>query len=201
MIRVLIAEDERLIREALAVLLSLEDDIEVVAQTGTGDEVVGLAAAHRCDVAVLDIDMPGINGLTAAERLRSDQPGCAVIVLTSHGRPGYLRRAVHAGVRGFLTKEVAGDRLAQIVREVHGGGRYIDPVLASDAIAVGESPLSRRELEVLRLAEDGRPLPRIAEELSLSEGTVRNYVSAAIQKLGASSKLHAIRIATQAGWL
>jgi two-component system, NarL family, response regulator DesR len=201
MIRILIAEDEQLIRDALVTLLSLEADLDVVAQTGRGDNVVDLIENRGCDVAVVDIDMPGMNGLVAAEQVHQARPGFPLIIITSHGRPGYLRRAVQAGVRGFLTKDAPGEKLADVVRTVHGGGRYIDPELAADALAVGECPLTARELDLLRLAEDGRPLAAIAVDVSLSEGTVRNYMSAAMAKLGVDNKVAAARLARRMGWL
>jgi two-component system response regulator DesR len=201
MIRVVIAEDQRLVRAALVTLVSLEEDITIVAEAGTGDEVMALANRTECDVAVLDIDMPGMDGLVTAEKLRAARPDIAVIMLTSHGRPGYLRRGVKAGARGFVTKDIPGKQLANVIREVHGGGRYLDPEIAADAMFVGECPLGPRELEILRLAEDGRPLANIAQDLSLREGTVRNYISAAISKLGVDNKVSAIRYARNMGWL
>lgn len=201
MIRVLIAEDERLLRDAMTTVLSLEDDILVVAQTGSGAEVASLVVSERCDVALLDIDMPGMNGFEAAEALRALPSSVPVVILTAQGRPGYLRRALQAGVRGFVTKDVSGSQLAVIIRQVHAGGRYIDPEVAEDAMFVGECPLGPRELEVLRLAEGGRSLGTVARELSLSEGTVRNYMSAAMSKLGAGNRLSAIKHARSMGWL
>lgn len=201
MIRVLIAEDEQLVRDALVTLLSLEPDIDVVARTDRGDDVVELVRRHECDVALLDIDMPGMSGLDAAEKLHAAGPACAVVIVTSHGRPGYLSRAVRSGVRGFVTKDTPGTRLAEVIREVHQGGRYVDPDIAADAVLIGECPLGARELEILRLAEDGRPLAAIAGEISLSEGTVRNYMSSAISKLGVDNRIGAIRFAQRMGWL
>ncbi|MER6951355.1 response regulator transcription factor [Nonomuraea sp. NPDC000554] len=199
--KVVIAENESLIREALTALLDLEDDIEVVAAAPSGDQVLDLVERHAADLALLDMDMPGLNGIQVAELLCKARPGFPVIILTSHGRPGYLQRAIKSGVRGFLTKEVSIDRLVQVIREVQAGGRYVDPGIAADAIAAGDNPLSPRELEILKLAEDGRPLSEIAGKLHLSEGTVRNHMSSAIAKLGASNKTTAVRIAVQAGWL
>lgn len=201
MISVLIADDEQLIRSALAALLSLEEDIDVVALTGNGDEVPRLVAQHNCEVVLLDIDMRGTNGIDVAEKLHSVNPDTAIVMLTSHGRPGYLKRAVTAGARGFVTKDISADRLATLIREVRAGGRYLDPELAADAMFVGECPLGPRELEVLRLAEDGRSLASIARMVSLREGTVRNYLSAAITKLGVENRVGAIRLARSMGWL
>ncbi|SEK89482.1 two-component system, NarL family, response regulator DesR [Streptacidiphilus jiangxiensis] len=201
MIRVLIAEDQELVRTALARLVSLEDDITVVAEAADGEETMVLATQVACDVAVLDIDMPGMDGLITAEKLRVAHPEISVLLLTSHGRPGYLRRGVQAGARGFVTKNISGSRLADVIREVHAGGRYLDPEIAADAMFIGECPLGPRELEILRLAEDGRPLASIAHDLALSEGTVRNYMSAAVTKLGVGNRAGAVRYAQSMGWL
>lgn len=198
MIRVLLADDEHLIRGALAALLDLEDGLSVVAEIGRGDEVAGAIAEHRPDVAVLDIEMPGVDGLTAAEQVASS---CGVVILTSMARPGYLRRAMTAGVRGFLGKDASADELATAIRKVHEGGRYLDAELAAAAMSAGESPLTAREADALRLAADGASIAGIAAELHLTEGTVRNYVSNAITKLGADTRLEAIRTAQRMGWL
>lgn len=201
MIKVLLADDHALIREALALLLGAEQGIEVVADVGRGDEAVERALALRPDVCVLDIDMPGLDGLAAAERLAHDLPGCRLVIVTAHGRPGNLRRAMAAGVRGFLGKDTPGARLAQVVRQVHEGTRYIDPQLAADALAADECPLTPRELDALRAAADGSPVSRIARGLGLSEGTVRNYLSAAVTKLGAANRHAAVQTARDLGWL
>jgi two-component system response regulator DesR len=202
MIRVLLAEDEQLLRDALTTLLNLEHDIRVVAGTGRGDEVTELVREHRCEVAVLDIDMPGADGITAAQRLTDlADVNCAVVILTTYGKPGYLRRAVQAGVRGFVTKDIEGNRLAEVIREIHKGGRYIDPEIAADALLAGECPLGSRELQILRLAESGRPLAEIAREVSLSEGTVRNYISGAVAKLGVPNRTAAVQFSRRMGWL
>jgi two-component system response regulator DesR len=198
---VLIAEDETLIRDSLAMILSYEDDIEVVALTGDGNAVPDLLRGSDAGLAILDIDLDGSNGLDVAERVRAELPRVAVMILTSHGRPGYLYRAMEAGVRGFLTKDVAAARLADVVRTVHRGDRYIDPEIAADAIAAGHNPLSRREREVLSLSGQGLQLTEIAARLSLSEGTVRNYMSSAITKLGTTNKVAAFRLAGEAGWI
>ncbi|RPK69056.1 Transcriptional regulatory protein DevR (DosR) [Streptomyces sp. ADI96-02] len=201
MIRVLLADDEHLIRGALASLLGLEDDIDVVAQAGTGDEALAMAVAHRPDVAVLDLRMPVLDGVVVAERLRDTLPGCASMIVTSHAGPGALKRALSVGVRGFVPKTVSARELARIIRTVHTGSRYIDQELAADAIAAGESPLTPREAELLAYAEDGAPVSDIASRASLSAGTVRNYLSAAAAKLGAENRHVAARIARERGWL
>lgn len=201
MIRVLLADDHSLIREALVLLLQTEDGIEVVADVGRGDEAVKQALALRPDVCVLDIDMPGLDGLAAAERLAVELPACRMVIVTAYGRPGNLRRAMAAGVRGFLGKDTPGARLAEVVRQVHEGARYIDPQLAADALAAEECPLTPRELDALRAAADGSPVSRIARALGLSEGTVRNYLSAAVTKLGVDNRHAAVRAARELGWL
>jgi two-component system response regulator DesR len=196
--RVLLADDEHLVRGAIAALLDLEDGIEVVAQVGRGDEVLPAVAEHRPDVAVLDIEMPGMDGLSAAEQISSQ---CKIVILTSLGRPGYLRRAMAAGVSGFLGKDASAEELAMAIRKVQAGGRYLDAELAAAAMAAGDSPLTEREREALRLAGDGATISRIAGELHLTEGTVRNYLSSAMTKLNAQNRLEAIRTAQRMGWL
>ncbi|MFI7614934.1 response regulator transcription factor [Nonomuraea terrae] len=196
--RVLLADDEHLIRGAIAALLDLEDGIEVVAQVGRGDEVVAAVAEHRPDVAVLDIEMPGMDGLSAAEQISTQ---CKIVILTSLGRPGYLRRAMAAGVSGFLGKDASAEELAMAIRKVQGGGRYLDAELAAAAMAAGDSPLTERERDALRLAGDGATIARIAGELHLTEGTVRNYLSSAMTKLDAQNRLEAIRTAQRMGWI
>ncbi|GAB3663013.1 response regulator transcription factor [Actinocorallia lasiicapitis] len=201
MIRVLLADDHHMVREALALLLGTEDGIEVIADVGRGDEAVDRAMALRPDVCVLDIDMPGLDGLTAAERLNRSLPSCKVVIVTGHGRPGNLRRAMAAGVRGFLGKDTPGSRLAEVIKQVHEGARYIDPQLAADALAAEECPLTPRELDALRAAADGSPISRIARTLNLSEGTVRNYLSAAVTKLNTTNRHTAVQAAQSRGWL
>ncbi|REE95448.1 LuxR family two component transcriptional regulator [Thermomonospora umbrina] len=201
MIRVLLADDHLLIREALVLLLETEDGIDVVADVGRGDDAVARARELRPDVAVLDIDMPGMDGLAAAERLSRDLPGCRLIVVTAHGRPGNLRRAMAAGVRGFLGKDTPGAQLARVIRQVAGGARHIDPQLAADALAAEECPLTPRELDALRAAADGSPISRIARSLGLSEGTVRNYLSSTVIKLSADNRHSAVRVARDRGWI
>ncbi|MET8542909.1 response regulator transcription factor [Kitasatospora sp. NPDC004799] len=200
-VRVLLADDEHLIRGALAALLSLEDDIEVVAQAGSGPEALAMAQTHRPDVAVLDLQMPGKDGIEVAAQLRLQLPDCRCMIVTGHGRPGYLKRALEVGVRGFLPKTVSAADLAGIIRTVRSGGRYVDPELAADAISAGETPLTPRETDVLELAADGTPVAEIAERASLSQGTVRNYLSSAATKLGAENRHAAVRIAREHGWI
>ncbi|CAL9449741.1 Transcriptional regulatory protein DesR [Nocardiopsis dassonvillei] len=201
MIKIVLADDEHLVRGAIAALLSLEDDLEVVAEVGRGDLVADAVREHTADVAVLDIEMPGATGLEVAARLKEAAPACGVVILTSFGRPGYLRRALSAGARGFLAKDAPVNQLAGAIRRVHGGGRYIDTDLAAAAMVGGESPLTERETEVLRAAADGATVARIAAALHLSEGTVRNYLSNAIGKVGADNRMAAIRTAQDMGWL
>ena len=200
-IRVLLAEDQEMIREALAALLSFEDDIEVVAQVGRGDEVTPAALASKPDVALLDIEMPGMDGLTAAAALSQASPGTKIVILTTFGRPGYLRRAMEAGASGFVVKDSPADRLARTIRQVLSGQRVIDPELAAAALAEGASPLTPRERDVLVASQDGATIAEIAAALYLSEGTVRNYLSACIQKTGARNRTEALRVAEERGWL
>ncbi|MER5867871.1 response regulator transcription factor [Kitasatospora sp. NPDC002040] len=200
-IRILLADDEHLIRGAMAALLALEDDLTVVAEAASGPEALAMAKAHRPDVAVLDLQMPGLDGLEVATELRRVLPDCRTMIVTGHGRPGYLKRALEVGVRGFLPKTVSAADLAGIIRTVRGGGRYVDPELAADAIAAGESPLTPRETDVLELAADGTSIAEIAARAALSPGTVRNYLSAAATKLGAENRHAAVRIAREHGWI
>ncbi len=201
MIRVLIAEDQVMVRGALATLLGLEPDIEVVAHVGSGDVVVSTAERVSPDVALLDIEMPGLDGLAAAEELHRALPDCVVIILTTFGRPGYLRRAMDAGATGFLVKDGPAEELAAAIRRAAVGERVIDPALAAAALSAGPNPLSPREREVLVAAADGATNAHIAQRLMLSEGTVRNYLSAAIQKTGAANRVDAAHIAERQGWL
>ena len=201
MIRVLIAEDQAMIREALAALLSFEEDIDVVAQVGRGDEVAVAATEAHPDVALLDIEMPGMDGLTAAIELRKRCPEIKIVILTTFGRPGYLRRAMESGVSAFIVKDSPADKLAQTIRKVLAGQRVIDPDLAAAALAEGTSPLTPREADVLAHAADGATVAEIAATLYLSEGTVRNYLSSCIQKTGARNRAEALRIADERGWL
>ncbi|VXB83403.1 response regulator transcription factor [Nocardioides sp. AX2bis] len=198
-IRVLLADDEHLIREALGQLLGLEDDLEVVGQAASGDEAV--LRADGVDVAVLDLQMPGLDGIAVAEQLARTHPACGVVIVTSHGRPGHLKRALTAGVRGFLPKTTSARTLAEVVRRVHAGGRHVDPELAAEAIAAGDSPLTPREADVLELASDGAPVEEIAARAALSPGTVRNYLSNAVGKLGAANRHDACAVARRMGWI
>ncbi|GAB3101599.1 response regulator [Isoptericola nanjingensis] len=201
MIRLLLADDQALVRGALAALLDLETDLEVVAQVGRGDEVLDAARASAADVALLDVEMPGLDGIAAAAALRRELPECRSLVVTTFGRPGYLRRALDAGASGFVVKDTPADQLADAVRRVHAGLRAVDPDLAVASLAVGASPLTERERHVLALAADGGTVAQVAAEAFLSEGTVRNYLSAAMGKTGARTRSEAVRIAQDNGWL
>ena len=201
MIRVLLAEDQGTVRDALAILLGLQPDIEVVATVARGDEVVGAAVVARPDVALLDIEMPGLTGLEAAAQLRDRLPSCKVLILTTFGRPGYLRRAMASGVVGFLVKEAPAAQLAGAIRRARAGARVVDPALATAALSEGDSPLTERERDVLAATARGQSIAEIARALYLTEGTVRNYLSEAIQNLGAQNRVEAARIAEQQGWL
>ncbi|GAA3560798.1 response regulator transcription factor [Amycolatopsis ultiminotia] len=201
MIRVLLADDQAMVRGALATVLDLEPDMAVVAQIGTGDEVVAAAKESSPDVALLDVQMPGTDGLTAAARLREALPGCRVIICTTFGRPGYLARAMAAGAVGFVVKDAPPEQLVEAVRRVHSGLRVVDPALAAESLATGVSPLTAREYDVLRAAKDGSTVADIARELFLSDGTVRNHLSAAIGKTGARTRAEAVRLAEERGWL
>jgi two-component system response regulator DesR len=200
-VRVLLAEDQGMMRGALALLLGLEDDMEVVAQVGAGDRIVEEALAVRPDVALLDIELPGRSGLDAAAELRDRLPGCRVLILTTFGRPGYLRRAMEAGAAGFLVKDGPVEELAGAIRRVLRGERVIDPALAAAALSAGPNPLTPREQDVLNASADGATVADIAERLFLSESTVRNYLSAAIGKTGTRNRMEAVRAARQNGWL
>jgi two-component system response regulator DesR len=200
-IRILLADDEHLIRGALAALLGLEDDLDVVAQAATGREALALARALRPDVAVLDLQLPDLDGVAVAEVLHDELPSCRTMIVTSHGGPGHLKRALTGGVRGFLAKTVSAEILASVVRTVHGGGRYVDPQLAAEAITAGDSPLTAREADVLSKAADGAPVEEIAQRAALSTGTVRNYLSSAVGKTGAANRHEAARIARSRGWI
>ncbi|GAA0394210.1 response regulator transcription factor [Microbispora corallina] len=201
MIRVLLAEDQGMMRGALALLLGLEDDIEVVAQVASGDEIVPAALDARPDVALLDIEMPGRNGLDAAAELRRRVPSCRVLILTTFGRPGYLRRAMEAGADGFLVKDGPVEELAGAIRRVLRDERVIDPALAAAALGTGPSPLTDRERDVLAAAADGSTIADIAARLHLSESTVRNYLSSSIGKTGTRNRIEAARLARHNGWL
>jgi two-component system, NarL family, response regulator DesR len=201
MIRVLIAEDMHMIRGALTALLALEPDMEVVAELERGDEIVDTALRTRPDVAVLDIGLPGLDGLTAAEQLHDRLPECRTLVLTGMTRPGNLLRALKVGVRGFIPKDAPAQMLADGIRKVATGQRVIDPELVAAALETGASPLTGRETDVLREAENGTTTEAIGAQLALAPATVRNYLSNAISKTGARNRIDAIRIARDAGWL
>ena len=200
MIRVLLAEDQAMMRGALAALLSLESDIEVLGTVGDGEAAVREAHRLAPDILVSDIEMPGLTGIEVAQRVARFDAPCKVVILTTFARPGYLRRALDAGVSGYLIKDAPSEQLAAALRTVHRGGRVIDPQLAVDAWSEAD-PLSDRERQVLRMAGDGKATADIGAELGLSQGTVRNYLSEAIGKIGASNRIDAQRIARQKGWL
>jgi two-component system response regulator DesR len=200
-IRVLIAEDQAMVRGALSALLTLEDDFEIVAEISRGDEVVPAALDSLPDVALLDIEMPGGDGLTAAAVLWERLPSCRVIILTTFGRAGYLKRAMESGAAGFLLKDSPASELATAIRRVMHGERVVDPVLAAAALSEGESPLTEREREVLVASANGATIEEVARKLYLSEGTVRNYLSNAIKKLDARNRVEAARLAERKGWL
>ncbi|HEX7354249.1 MAG TPA: response regulator transcription factor [Mycobacteriales bacterium] len=201
MIRVLLADDQHLVRGALASLLALEDDIEVVGEVGRGDQVVDAVVRLDPDVALLDVEMPGLDGLAAASAVHATAPGTRVLILTTFGRPGFLRRAMEAGALGFVTKDAPAQELADAVRTVASGRRVVDPTLAAATLAGGPSPLTGRERDVLVAARDGATVGDIAGRLFLSEGTVRNYLSSAIAKTGTRNRLEALRFADDQGWL
>jgi two-component system response regulator DesR len=201
MIRILIAEDQAMMRGALAVLLDLEADLEVVAQVSTGEEVVAAAQRERADVALLDIELPGMSGLDAAASLRDAVPSCAVLIVTTFGRPGYLRRALEVGARGFLVKDGPVEGLAAAIRRVRAGETVVDPGLAAAALASGPNPLTPRECDVLRAAASGASVADVAGVVHLSESTVRNYLSATIAKTGTRNRMEAVLVAQGKGWL
>ena len=200
MIRILVAEDQAMVLGALTALLDIEDDFEVVAQARSGDEALTLALKHRPDVVVTDIEMPGLTGLDLAAQLREKGCNCRIVILTTFARPGYLRRALEVGASGYLLKDAPSAQLADAIRRVAAGGRAIDPSLATEAWTEPD-PLTDRERQVLRLADEGLSGAEIAKRLKLSEGTVRNYLSESIGKLGARNRVEAARLARQKGWL
>lgn len=201
MIRVLLADDQALVRGALAALLELEGDIEVVAQVGRGDQVVDAARESGAEVAMLDIEMPGLDGIEAAAQLAQKVPECRILIVTTFGRPGYLRRALEAGANGFVVKDSPAAALAEAVRRVNAGLRAVDPDLAIESLSHGANPLSERELEVLRAARDGAPVREVAKRVFLSPGTVRNHLSNAIGKTATTTRAEAIQVAEANGWL
>jgi len=200
-IRLLLADDQALVRGALSALLGLEPDLEVVAEVGSGDAVLPAVLEHRPDVALLDVEMPGLDGISATAEVRREAPGTRVLIVTTFGRPGYLRRALQAGASGFVVKDTPATQLADAVRRVHAGLRVVDPGLATDSLLAGESPLTTRETEVLQAARDGSSVAGIAAKLFLSEGTVRNHLSSAIGKTGATNRAEAVLTAEGNGWL
>ncbi|MEV6398572.1 response regulator transcription factor [Streptomyces sp. NPDC051907] len=200
-IRVVLAEDMHMVRGALVALLNLERDIEIVADVGTGDGILPAVLEHLPDVAVVDIDLPGVDGLTAAAQVHAKRPECRTLILTGLGRPGNLRRALEAQVSGFILKDAPPSQLADAIRRVVAGERVIDPQLALDAWSARDNPLTAREAEVLRMAADGAEAPDIAAQLYLTVGTVRNYLTMVVTKLGARNRVDAIRIAREQGWL
>ncbi|OJV58080.1 MAG: DNA-binding response regulator [Cellulomonas sp. 73-145] len=200
-IRLLLADDQALVRGALAALLDLEVDLTVVAQVGRGDLVVDAARANAAQVALLDVEMPGMDGIAAAAALRAAYPSCRSLVVTTFGRPGYVRHALDAGASGFVVKDTPAEQLADAVRRVHAGLRVVDPDLAVESLAVGASPLTDRERDVLLVAGRGGTVADIARETFLSEGTVRNYLSAAMGKTGGRTRAEAVRLAQENGWL
>ncbi|GAA3703496.1 response regulator transcription factor [Zhihengliuella alba] len=200
MIRVLVADDEDLIRGALVALLGLEEDLEVVASTGDAQDAVELAVQHRPDVCVLDLEMPPTDGIVAAAAIRRRVPAKTLIV-TRHARPGVLRRALHEGVNGFAPKSMPAEELARVIRDLAGGKRYVDPEIAASALSGEKCPLSDRELDVLRVGREGARIAAIARELHLAEGTVRNYVSSILAKLGVDTRQEAARLAWENGWI
>ena len=201
MIRILIAEDQGMVRGALASLLALEPDLEVVAEVSSGDQVVAAAREAGPNVALLDVEMPGMDGIEAAAALRRELPDCTPLILTTFGRPAYLRRAMEAGAAGFVVKDAPAERLANAIRGAVAGQRIVDPDLAAAALAGGESPFTLREREVLEAGAGGSPISEIAGRLHLSEGTVRNYLSSAIGKTGARNRIEAWRIARDRDWV
>jgi two-component system, NarL family, response regulator DesR len=200
-VRVLLAEDQAMVRGAIAALLSLEGDIEIVAEASRGDEVVPAALRSVPDVALLDVEMPGGDGLGVAAALREELPSCRVIILTTFGRAGYLKRAMENGAAGFLLKDAPSSELAKAIHRVVRGERVVDPDLAAAALSAGDNPLTEREREVLAASEGGATIEDVAARLYLSEGTVRNYLSAAIKKLGTRNRVEAARLAERRGWL
>jgi two-component system, NarL family, response regulator DesR len=200
-IRLLLADDQALVRGAMAALLDMEPDLKVVAEVGRGDEVVDAVKANGVDVALLDVEMPGMDGVAAARAVKAAAPGCRILMVTTFGRAGYLRQAMAAGAGGFIVKDTPARQLADAVRRVHQGLRVVDPALAAQSLAQGDSPLTDREADVLRSARDGGTVADIARDLHLSEGTVRNHLSSAIGKTGARTRAEAVRLAVDNGWL
>ncbi len=200
-ITIVLADDQAMLRGAVAAWLDLEPDMRVVGAAGDGAEAIRVVAATRPDICLMDIQMPGVDGLEATRALRSASPGTRILIVTTFARPGYLRAALDAGAHGFVVKDASVEQLADAIRRVHAGLRVVDPVLAEMSLFEGANPLTERERQILRLAADGRDAPSIAAEVYLSAGTVRNNLSAAIGKLGASNRAQGVRIAQEKGWL
>lgn len=200
-IRLLLADDQALVRGALAALLSMESDLEVVAQVGRGDQVLAAISSHQPDVCLLDVDMPGLDGIEVSAAMTAAHPQVKSLIVTTFGRPGYLRRALEAGASGFVVKDTPADELAEAVRKVYAGGRVVDPTLATESLVGGANPLTDREADVLRAALGGAPVADIARRVHLSAGTVRNYLSSAITKTGAATRVEAAMAAQDRGWL
>ena len=200
-IRVLLADDQALVRGALSALLRLEVDLDVVAEVGSGDQVLQAARSSNAQVCLLDIEMPGMDGIDAAAQLAAELPEVRSLIVTTFGRPGYLRRALEVGASGFVVKDTPADELAEAIRSVHAGRRVVDPALATESLAGGPNPLTDREREVLRQCLDGRSVGVVAERVHLSAGTVRNYLSSAIGKTGTTNRVEAAQVAERNGWL
>jgi two-component system response regulator DesR len=200
-IRILLAEDQAMVRGALTALLQLEEDLEVVAEVSQGDQVLPVAVKTKPDIALLDIEMPGIDGLSAAQALHNSLPSCRIVILTTFGRSGYLRRAMESGAVGFLLKDAPADQLAVAIRRVMAGERVVDPELALSALSDGDNPLTGRERDVLKASLDGASIADIAAQLYISEGTVRNHISTSIQKLNVHNRIEAAHLARERGWL
>lgn len=201
MITVMLADDQSLVRGALAALLGMEPDLDVVAEAGRGDEVVQTALDTRPDVVLMDVDMPGMDGLTATAQLLDALPSTRVLIVTTFGRPGFLRRVMQSGAHGFIVKDTPASDLAEAVRRVHAGLRVVDPALAADSLVFGDSPLTPREAEVLQAAADGATVAVVAKRVHLSEGTVRNHLSAAMDKTSTGTRAEPVRAAVGKGWI
>ncbi|MCD0448664.1 response regulator transcription factor [Actinocorallia sp. API 0066] len=201
MIKIVVADDEAILRETLARLFELRGDIEVVAETGRGEDVLALVEDHQADLAVLDVHMPGMSGIEAAEELSRERPGFPIVILTCDARPGDVRRAIKAGVRGLLTKETSIAELALVIGKVHAGDRHFTPELIAEMLISGDNPLTARETQILKAARDGRSAKVIASQLRVSPGTVRNHIHSAITKLEAENRIGAVQAAARAGWI
>lgn len=200
-IKILIADDQQLVRDALGALLSLQADIEVAGSCGRGDQVLDLARQAQPDVVLLDIDMPGMDGISVAQQLREHHLPCRSLIVTTFGRPGYMARALEAGASGFVVKDTPASQLAETIRKIHAGLRVVDPQLAAESFALGPSPLTDREKQVLQAAKDGASIVTLASQLHLSQGTVRNHLSSSIAKMNAANRFDAAHRADENGWL